>query len=345
MKLPPILLVAYAVSCSCLSAQGVSSPDFRAKESFTELNGADLWNLQNQKLGTIRFLTADLQNARLVEVVVKSGGGFLGAGGRTTAVPPRALIFDNVNHKVLLDISKERFAAAPKFDSSHLNPANQTELVAEVLRYYGLKPWFFVKGQKVSKNAEILQMGYIARADHLLGFPIVNTSGEFIGNVGTLMYDLSNGLIVHVIAVNDNFATPRRVIAPRSLRFNAAKNGLILDQSLDAVEGKPRFQWLNGERTAFKQETYVNREVEADRGAQLAQGENFRDTQKTNRIKQAIQADPSLSASAKAVDVATLHARTTLRGTVTTAQEKQRIGQIAAKVGRGENISNLIEVR
>jgi len=157
MKLIPIILGgALAISTSCLSAQEapINHPlDYRAQESFTELVGEEIWNLQNEKLGTIKYLTADLQNGRLVAVVVKSPGGFLGMGGRTTAVPPTVLTRDNDNRIMRLDISKERFLAAPAFDNAHLNTATQRERAAEISRYYGVEPWFFIAGQKIDRNA------------------------------------------------------------------------------------------------------------------------------------------------------------------------------------------------
>ena len=364
MKIPPFLLVGtFAATCSYLSAQGAVKEhplQYRAQESFTELNGVDVWNLQNQKLGTIQYLTADLENARLVEVIVNSSGGFLGMSGRTTAVPPRALIFDNDNHMVRLDISKERFDAASRFDKSHMMSATQSGRVAEINRYYGLHPWFFEEGQKTSKNTQILCLGHVERADRLLGFKIVNTKGEYIGKVGSLIYDLTKGQIIHIVVVNEGKVTPRSVIQPRALRFNVANNGLILDESKAEFAGEPHFKWLDGGSTAFQQESYVNREVAADHGVHsrqnrrsglinsailMEQGKSFRDEQKTARINQAIQADPTLSATAKEIEVVTLNAQTTLRGHVNTPEGKRRIGDIAAKAGRPENVSNLLEVR
>ena len=58
-----------------------------------------------------------------------------------------------------------------------------------------------------------------------------------------------------------------------------------------------------------------------------------------------IQADPTLSTTAKEIEVVTLNAQTTLRGHVNSVEGKQRIGEIAAKSGRAENVSNLLEVR
>jgi osmotically-inducible protein OsmY len=77
----------------------------------------------------------------------------------------------------------------------------------------------------------------------------------------------------------------------------------------------------------------------------MDQGANFRDEQKTLRIQQAIQADPSLSANAKNIEVVTMNAQTTLRGHVNSIEGKYKIGEIAKKAGRPENVSNLLEVR
>ena len=67
---------------------------YEPEQRFTEFVGMGVWNFQNEKLGKIKFITADLENARLVEVVITSGGGFLGRGERTISVPPGALKFD-----------------------------------------------------------------------------------------------------------------------------------------------------------------------------------------------------------------------------------------------------------
>lgn len=363
MKLHSLLLVGFFTASSSMQMQGAAKElpvEYRAQESFTELHGVDVWNLQNQKLGTIQYLTADLENARLVEVIVTSGGGFLGMGRRTTAVPPPALIFDSENHTIRLDVSKERFDASPKFDRSHMMPATQSSRVAEINRYYGLQPWFYEDGQKAIKNTQILRLGHIERADRLLGFTIVNTKKEYIGKVGSLIYDLSKGQIVHIVAVNESNATPRSIIQARALRFNAANNGLVLDDSQAEFAREPRFKWIGGGTTAFQEESYVNREIDADHGVHsrqnrrsglvnsailMKQGESFRDEQKTARINESIQADPTLSATAKEIEVATLNGQTTLRGNVNTVEGKQRIGEIAAKAGKPENVSNLLEVR
>ena len=308
----------------------------------------------------MKFITVDLENARLVEVVVRAGGGFLGMGGTTIAVPPRTVTFDERNQVMRLNATKAKFDAAPRFNASDIAGSSTRERVAEVNRYFGQEPWFFTQGQVVKKNAQILRLVYVQRSDLILGLPIRNTTGDFIGRVTTLRMDMPKGPVVHVVVATQAAENPLSTIQPRALRFNPARNGLVLDNSLAELADEPHFKWLNGSRTSYKEEPYVNRDVlngnnnrigetgqkRTNRtGAPMEQGQNFRDEQKTSAIKQAIMADSSLSASARDVQVVTLNAQTTLRGHVGRAADKQRIGQIAANAGRPENVSNLVEVR
>lgn len=355
------LILALACSSPAAEAPKPNAELFRQEESFTEFIGLEVWNLQNQRLGKVKFITADLENARLVEVVVTTSGGFLGFGGKTTSIPPRALSLDASRDILRLDMSKERFAAAPKFKVSDEAAYSQRERVAGVIRYFGLKPWFFLEGQTVQKNAEILQLGHVLRTESILGMEIRNPQGQYLGKVGCLMMDLPKGQIVHVLDNSEGMGgNSGHFLQARALRYNAAHTSLVLNESATKLHGEPGGKWTDGMRQSFQEESYVNRKVQTDRGlhskqnaqegivgaaTSMAQGQNFRDQQKTSRIKQAIQADPSLSANARNVEIVTLNAQTTLRGHVNTVAGKKRIGEIAMKAGRPENVSNLIEIR
>jgi sporulation protein YlmC with PRC-barrel domain len=364
MKLKSIFIISLVVaSCGSLAARDAPEthePQYRPSERFTEFLGLEVRGLQDEKLGKVKFITVDLENARLVEVIVRSGGGFLGIGGRTIAVPPRAVTFDERNQVMRLNATKAKFDAAPRFDTSDFAGSSSRERVAEVNRYFGLEPWFFTEGQVVKKNAQILRLGYVQRSDLILGLPIRNTTGDFIGRVTTLRMDMPKGQVVHVVVATQAAESPLSTIQPRALRFNSARNGLVLDNSLAELADEPHFKWLNASRTSYKEESYVNRDVAEGNdnrlgetgqqrtnrtGAPMEQGQSYRDKQKTRSIQRAIQADSSLSASARNVQVVTLNAQTTLRGHVSRAADRQRIGEIAANAGRPENVSNLVEVR
>lgn len=364
MKLETIFCALLLMACSSCSnqtsADGSHSSNYRRAESFAEFIGIEVRNNQDAKLGKVRLITVDLVNARIVEVVITPDKSIAGDGAALVAVPPRALRLDESNHVLRLDVSPARFAGAPKFSSAHMESSTKRARVAEVIRYFGLKPWFYLDGQTPHKNTEILIMGHVQRTDQVLQMSIVNERGESVGRVGTLRMDLPKGHVVHVVAATGSMDTARRVIQPKALRYNSAKDGLVLDTTMAELAGEPRFRWLNGSRTSYQEEAYVNREVQADKGLHSEQNEDagkvrnaipmdegatFRDRQKTARINQAIQADPYLSANAKNVEVVTLNAQTTLRGHVNTVEGKTRIGEIAKKAGRPENVSNLLEVR
>ncbi len=354
---------ALAASSLCLQArepEPANEDVFRATEDFTEFIGLEVRNPQNVRLGKIKFITADLVNARLVEVVVTSGG-FLGMGGTTTSVPPTALTLDKASHVARLNVSKAKFQGAPKFNTSDVASYSDRARLAQVHRYYGLEPWFYLEGQAVRKNAEILQLGHVQKTSTILKLNIKNSRGQHVGGIGTLMMNLPKGQIVHVIVDTAAMGgSNHTVVQARALQFNSNHSGLVLDDTRAEFAGNPQFEWRNGGRNTFQQESYVNRDVEADEGRHsrqsaregivrvsipMPEGQSFRDEQKTRRIKEAIQADRSLSAHSKSVEVVTVNDQTTLRGHANSKEAKLRIGDIAAKLDRPENVSNLIEIR
>ncbi|HXR48148.1 MAG TPA: PRC-barrel domain-containing protein [Candidatus Limnocylindrales bacterium] len=107
----------------------------------TDIIGMTVNNDQNEKLGKVNDLAVDVESGRIV-VVILSSGGFFGMDSTLTAVPPCALR-DDVADKVLqLDASKDKFAAAPKFDNSKWDEDTQSNQVTQVYGYYGVQPWF-----------------------------------------------------------------------------------------------------------------------------------------------------------------------------------------------------------
>ena len=342
MKFSFLLLTTMLASSSiCLQASDATrDPVFRPQTSFTEFNGLEVRNLQNEKLGRVKFITADVENARLVEVVVVSGG-FLGMGVKATPVPPRALALDPANHVMRLDVTKEKFSAAPKFDLSDIAASSARDRVAAVDRYFGLEPWFYFDGQVVKKNTRILRLGHVQRADHLIGMRIRNKNGDSMGVIDSVRMDLSQGQIVHLTSATGAKDHPLSVIQPRAIKYNASHDGFVLDDTLNDLADEPKFKWTDGSRKSYREEAYVNR----DSGSSaMEQGASHRDQQKTARVMALIQADPTLSGQAGGIHVATLNAQTTLRGHVNSSEAKRKAGDLAMQAGRPENVSNQLEV-
>lgn len=74
------------------------------------------------------------------------------------------------------------------------------------------------------------------------------------------------------------------------------------------------------------------------------QSENEADRKITQQIRQAVVKDDSLSTSAHNVKIITQDGKVTLRGTVKSDSEKQKIAEKAKQVSGVKNIENLITV-
>ncbi|MCX6904810.1 MAG: PRC-barrel domain-containing protein [Verrucomicrobia bacterium] len=333
------------------AAEPPSHPNYGQVQHETLIIGLPATDSENQKLGIVQDLALDVENGRVVEVIVASGG-FLGLGQRTVAVPPGALTLDSEGRILHLNVDKEKFKAAPEFAMSKWAEHCQSPRVAETYRYFGQVPYFAAEGQESkSGNTATEPLGFVQRYTKLLELPVQNLQNERLGTVNAFQFDLTRGYIIHVIVLAPRLSLARNIIPARALRFNAAHDALCLDVSTQAFHNEPRFRYVNGEPGDYKQEKYSNTKVAANEGVNtrqnvqegtvstytpLAQGASFRDVDKTYRIYAAIRADASLSQNAQNVEVGTLNGRTTLRGHVNTEEGKRAIGQIAANAGRPE---------
>jgi sporulation protein YlmC with PRC-barrel domain len=83
--------------------------------SASTITGDEVYNMQDEELGTIHDVMLDITEGS-IRYAVLSSGGFLGMGDRLFAVPWRALTLDRENHRFLLDVDAERLKKAPGFD-------------------------------------------------------------------------------------------------------------------------------------------------------------------------------------------------------------------------------------
>jgi len=75
------------------------------------------------------------------------------------------------------------------------------------------------------------------------------------------------------------------------------------------------------------------------------QSENEADRKITGQIRRAVTKDDSLSTSAQNVTIVTQDGKVTLRGTVKSQSEKQKIAEKAKQVSGVKNVDNLITVK
>jgi sporulation protein YlmC with PRC-barrel domain len=86
--------------------------------SATTLIGDGIRNPQNESLGDLKEIMMDTASGKIAYGVV-SYGGILGLGDKLFAVPWSAFSIDHENHKLVLNVSKERLKDAPGFDKDN----------------------------------------------------------------------------------------------------------------------------------------------------------------------------------------------------------------------------------
>jgi sporulation protein YlmC with PRC-barrel domain len=107
-----------------------------------ELMGADtligdhVHNLKNEHLGEIKEFMLDMRSGK-VAYVVMSSGGVLGIGEKLFAVPFQALTLDTANHRMTMNMDKEKIESAPGFDTDHWPDMADQSWSSQIHGYYG----------------------------------------------------------------------------------------------------------------------------------------------------------------------------------------------------------------
>ena len=306
-------LVTIALGTLALNALAAEPPphdNFMEMKQKVSFMGLEIKNAQDQYLGVVTDLALDVENGRIVEVIVSSGG-FLGFGQRTVAVPPEALSFEAIVDEpkrmtlqqssfcfegivgvLRLNMDKKKFKAAPDFTMSKWAEHCQSRRVAEVYRYYGLEPYFAADGQgSKTGNTATEPLGYIQSRNKLMKLPVKNLQNESLGSVFTFLFDRLNNraIISHVIVLSPEYkwgVRPAReytwsVIPARALQFNATHDAFCLDISTQDFKNEPRFKlklctdpfapYNPGDKNQFEQEIYSNTKVAANNGVNTRQ--------------------------------------------------------------------------
>lgn len=110
--------------------------------SSTTIEGTNVRNLADEKLGEIKDIMLDADSGRIVYAVLSVSEGFLGLDNKYFAIPWQALRFDTGREIALLDISKDRLKDSPGFDKDNWPSAPQREFVDEVHTFYGYQPFY-----------------------------------------------------------------------------------------------------------------------------------------------------------------------------------------------------------
>lgn len=115
----------------------------RGLERVSKLIGAPVTDPSGANVGQLADLAIEDGTDRIVYAVL-SFGGFLGLGDKLFALPWTALAQTYVEEKLrlVLDVAKERLAAAPGFDKQAWPNLADRRWGAQVHEYYAQEPWW-----------------------------------------------------------------------------------------------------------------------------------------------------------------------------------------------------------
>jgi len=105
------------------------------------LAGNDVYNLSNEKLGSVQDIMLDVPRGRIAYAVL-SRGGILGMGDKLFAIPWNALTLDTQRKCFLLDIDEQRMKDAEGFDKDNWPRMADVDWATRTHEYYNQAPYW-----------------------------------------------------------------------------------------------------------------------------------------------------------------------------------------------------------
>jgi sporulation protein YlmC with PRC-barrel domain len=109
--------------------------------SASTLTGDKVVNPEEEDLGELEALMIDLESG-IIAYAVLSFGGFMGLGDKLFAIPWDAIVVDEAEERLILDIDEETLEDAPGFDKDDWPAAPNREYVAQIYVFYGYEPYW-----------------------------------------------------------------------------------------------------------------------------------------------------------------------------------------------------------
>lgn len=339
----------------------------------SDILGKNIQNAQNENLGEVKELALDVESGRLLYVIANAGGT-AGIGGKTVALPPRLLTYDN--QKILrIDSTKEKLKGAPEFDLSKWDAYGVTNRVSDYYGYFGQDADAVntprATGIATPDRSDLKTAGGLERASKIVGSKVENLQDQNLGKVEDLIVDLNAGRINQVIVSSGGFlgiGDSLSGVPPAAFRYDVKKESLRLDATKESLTKAPHFksdQWpdfsdpsyASGVYRAHRVEPYFDTNRPADNTARnvrdrqddtltpLDQGSSEPDRETTRQIRREIMAQKNVSVNARNVKIITANGKVTLRGPVNNEDERRVIAQIAERIAQKGNVDNQLEVK
>lgn len=331
---------ALALSSFAQTPDGATPKPLGAEKITYRFIGIEIKNLQDESLGRVVDLGVDLINGRIVVVLVKSDSS-LGVDSKVVAVPPLALRADPSGKIYRLDVSPALFKTAAAIDLTKWTDADRSARVTAAYHLFGQETYFLEEGDVAGKERRPkVSLGYVERVNKLVDLPVGNFQGVKFGKVYSLSMNILLGRILNVVVLAPGNFKTKSVVAPMALSFNAARDGLLLDDTVEEFADEPRYF---ATEAAFGNEAYSQEESfkGPHTSGPLEQGDSYRDIDRRVALFRAIRA---AKINARHVEIGTLNDRVTLRGWTYDENDRRRIMEIAVAATRVELVDNQMTV-
>lgn len=182
------------------STKGMKGDVFRA----SKLIGADVENLQGEKLGKLEDLVIDPQTSEIAYAVL-SLGGFLGLGEKYFAVPWNAFspAFSPTGSEEpapILNVQKEQLKNAPGFDKNNWPDMANRQWGEKIHSFYGQEPYWQRQAARQQGQIGSTSAGRMGMAAAGAAEMVAATVQSVDEGTGRLKLQTSNGKVIELKA-------------------------------------------------------------------------------------------------------------------------------------------------
>ncbi len=185
--------------------------------------GREVENKDGDVFGKVTDLALDMKNGRVLAVIVSQEGPTAETPPIQVAVPSTAFSEvkeGGVNGILVLDVSPEKFAVAPRLNGARWNDYFASGNMTRVYRFFDVEPYF-------SSNTE-MALGTVKRSSSVKGLPVWDTNSR-VGRVTAVRVDHKTQRLMYVIASEDSAISSKCDVLASHAKLNSGQTALNLD--------------------------------------------------------------------------------------------------------------------
>lgn len=340
--------------------QQVKDMDLIAAEHHraSKVIGMNLMNQQDEKVGSVEDLIVDLNDRRVVAVIISSGG-FLGIANELSVVPPSALQVNTEGKAFTGNFTKEQLTNAPRFQGTDYPDFNDRTFLRNVYEVYQAKPYLDALDR--DRGEGVLQT-QTRRASELLGMTVKNYQDDSIGSIHELVLSGNLDRVNSVVVSSGGFLGIGETLSVLPAgAITSTKDAVLVNATKETLQRSPRITadaWPERMNDpAYLVDVYSPYEYRANGDGEVngngketdpvtaqQQSRNPGDLTLTTNIRKRLIADDQLSFGSQNIQVVSRDGKVSLLGQVSSKEEMNRIVEIAKEEAGPDLIDNRLTV-